>query len=77
MAGKGLVRPAGVPVEIRWERDDRVRTSTLRKGDDPVVVGGEPAELALFLFGRAEHEDLDFSGPEAAVRALRSEDLGV
>jgi hypothetical protein len=71
------VRPAGVPVEIRWDRDERVRSATLRKGEEPVVVTGAPAELAMFLFGRAEHAPLDFSGPEAAVRALRHEDLGV
>ena len=77
VAGKGLVRPAGVPVEIRWARDDRVRSATLRKGVDPVVVTGSPAELVLFLFGRAEHGPLDFAGPEASVRALRREDLGI
>jgi uncharacterized protein (TIGR03085 family) len=77
VAGKGLVRPAGVPVEIRWPRDDRVRTATLRKGADPVVVSGDPAEIALFLFGRTELGPLGFEGPEEAVRALRHEDLGV
>jgi uncharacterized protein (TIGR03085 family) len=77
VAGKGLVRPARVPVEIRWDRDDRVRSATLRKGDEPVVVTGAPAELAMFLFGRAEHGLLNFRGSEDAIRALRREDLGV
>lgn len=77
VTGKGLVRPAGVPVEIRWNRDDRVRTATLRRGQEPVVVSGAPAEIALFLFGRSQHEALEFSGPESSVRALRHEDLGV
>jgi uncharacterized protein (TIGR03085 family) len=77
VAGKGLVRPAGVPVEIRWDREDRVRSATLRKGEEPVVMTGTPSELAMFLFGRAEHGPLEFTGPETSVRALRHEDLGV
>ncbi|MBV9831746.1 MAG: TIGR03085 family protein, partial [Marmoricola sp.] len=51
-AGKGLVRPAGVPVELRWPgagRDGGDRTKTLRGGEGGAVVSGQPAELAMFL----------------------------
>ena len=55
VAGKGLVRKAGVPVEICWPGEEGDRTAVLRKGEDPAVVSGAPAELALFLFGRDQH----------------------
>jgi uncharacterized protein (TIGR03085 family) len=77
VGGKGLVRPAGVPVEIRWPHEARERTAVLRKGDDPAVVSGAPAELTLFLFGRAQHGALEFSGPQHHVRKLRRGDLGL
>jgi uncharacterized protein (TIGR03085 family) len=77
VAGKGLVRSAGVPVEIRWAGDERGRSSVLRKGDDPAVVTGPPAEVALFLFGRAQHGPLEFSGPDTTVQKLRRSDLGL
>ncbi len=77
VAGKGLVRPVGVPVEICWRDGSRQRTAVLRKGDDPVVVDGDPAELTMFLFGRAQHTGLSFTGPPAAVEVLTAGRLGV
>ncbi len=77
MAGKALVRSTGVPVEIRWPTEDRERSAVLRKGDEPAVVSGAPAELALFLFGREQHSGLEFTGPQHAVQKLRSGDLGL
>ena len=50
VGGRGLVRPAGVPVTIR--RADGGATAVLRGGSDPVVVTGLPSEIVLFLFGR-------------------------
>ncbi|ROR91446.1 TIGR03085 family metal-binding protein [Nocardioides aurantiacus] len=79
VAGKGLVRAAGVPVELRWPgagHDGEDRTATLRAGQDPVVVTGEPVELALLLFGRDQHRGLRFAGPPDGVRRLRGSDLG-
>ncbi len=73
-AGKGLVRPAGVPVELRWPgagRDGADRTKTLRRGDDPAVVSGAPGEIAMFVFGRARHRDLAYDGPPESVTALK------
>jgi uncharacterized protein (TIGR03085 family) len=77
VAGKGLVRPVGVPVEIRWADHERQRSAVLAKGDDPVVVTGEPAELTMFLFGRAQHTGLSFEGPDAHVKALTTWNLGI
>ena len=77
VAGKGLVRPAGVPVELRWPGGpEGGATTTLRGGADPVVVTGEPSELALLLFGREQHRDVAFDGPPDGVRRLRGSDLG-
>jgi uncharacterized protein (TIGR03085 family) len=74
-AGKGLVRPAGVPVEIVWA--DKHRTRTLRSGDEPVTVTGLPSEIALFLFGRQQNTGLEFTGPEDRVAKLREAELGM
>ena len=49
----------------------------LRKGDDPAVVSGPPAELVMFLFGRDEHTGLEFAGPEARVEQLKGAELGL
>jgi uncharacterized protein (TIGR03085 family) len=73
-AGRGLVRPAGVPVEVRWPgagREGAPRTKVLRRGDDPAVVSGPPSEVAMFLFGRSRHRDLSYDGPPDAVAALK------
>ncbi len=75
IAGRALVRPAGVPVRIR--RSDTGATATLRRGDDPVTVTGPPGEVVLHLFGRSEVRDLTFEGPDDRVAALRRADLGL
>ncbi|WGL53888.1 TIGR03085 family metal-binding protein [Nocardioides sp. BP30] len=71
-AGRALVRPAGVPVEIV----SGSRRTTLRRGEDPVVVSGPVGEVTLFIFGRSAVERLDFSGPADRVEALRRAKLG-
>lgn len=77
VAGKGLVRQAGVPVVIRWGGDERERSALLRKGDEPVVVTGGPAEIALMLFGREQYTGLEFDGPESSVKKLTATGLGL
>lgn len=68
--GRAAVRPAGVAVEARWGE----RRTTLARGSSPVVVSGDPGELAMALSGRGEHR-ARFDGPPGAVAALR-ESLG-
>lgn len=75
VAGRGLVRPAGVPVRIR--RSDTGATATLRRGDDPVVITGRPSEIVLFLFGRDRTHGLELDGPADRVARLRKADLGI
>lgn len=77
MTGKGLVRSVEEPVEVRWAGDEQARSATLRKGEDPVVVTGAPAELTMFLFGREQHTGLEFAGPQPAVRALHAAKRGL
>jgi uncharacterized protein (TIGR03085 family) len=72
-AGRGLVRPAGVPVQLRWRgsaKDGPDRTHTLRRGEAPVVVTGQPSELAMFLYSRPQHHGVSLDGPPEAVEAL-------
>ena len=76
-AGKGLVRRIGVPVEVRWESAERQSSAVLRKGDDPVVVSGMPAEITMMLFGREQHVELEFDGPETSVKKLTATDLAL
>ncbi len=75
LAGKGLVRTAGVAVEIRWA--GTLEAVVLRAGPDPAVVTGEPAELALFLFGRDQHAGLEMTGGEESLRGLREAQFGL
>ena len=70
LAGRVLVRRAGVPVRV--SRADRPDTDvTLRRGHDPVVLTGRPSELALFLFGRHQVADVDAAGPIDSAEKLR------
>ena len=76
IGGRGLVRPAGVPVRIR--RTDADATATLRRGSDPVVLSGLPSELALHLFGRQAHSrGLAADGPADRIAQVWSADLGI
>lgn len=74
LAGRGLVRQAGVPLRAR--RTDTGDTITLRPGDDPVVVSGPPAEVVLRLHGRRQVRDVEAEGPEGALAQLRQASLG-
>lgn len=73
LAGRALVRRAGVPVVI----SSGARTAVLRRGEAPVRVVGPVSELALFLFGRSQVVGLAFDGPAASVDRLQRANLGV
>ncbi|KAA1417889.1 TIGR03085 family protein [Nocardioides humilatus] len=75
VSGKGLVRPAGVPVVAR--RTDTGAKTVLRPGSDPVVVSGLPAELVLFIYGRRQTQGITYDGPEDRVEKLRDAKLGI
>ena len=75
ISGKGLIRPAGVPVVAR--RTDTGADTNLRAGSDPVVVSGMPSEIVLFLYGRDQTRGLTFEGPGDRVATLREAKLGI
>lgn len=71
LAARALMRPTGVPVEARWESSTGVRRTTLRSGEDPVVLSGDPVEVALFCYGRDQTRGVELTGPEDRVQRLR------
>jgi uncharacterized protein (TIGR03085 family) len=74
-SAKLSTRRAGVPIVVR--RTDRPgQESTVRRGDDPVVVSGRPSELVLFFFGRDHLRDVTLDGPPDAVSRLRGSEMG-
>jgi uncharacterized protein (TIGR03085 family) len=73
--GRGLVRPARVPVRIR--RSDTGADVTLRRGSEPAVLTGMPSEIVLFLYGRDQHRGLEFTGPSEHIERLRGAGLGI
>jgi uncharacterized protein (TIGR03085 family) len=73
--GRWLGRALPAPVVLR--RTDSGAETTVRRGEDPVIVSGPVVELTLFLFGRSSTRGLTFDGPPEAVAAVRSADLGI
>lgn len=74
MLGGQLVRQADVPVVL--QRTDDGQALAVRKGENPVVVAGEPSEILLFCYGR-DQMVAELSGPEESVTALRTADKGI
>jgi uncharacterized protein (TIGR03085 family) len=68
VAGKGMVRDAGVGVAI--ERSDTGDRAVLRAGTPSATVRGLPGELVLFLLGRRPQARVELTGPDDAVAAL-------
>ena len=66
-----------LPAPVVFRRADSGEEATMRKGADPVTVTGPVVELVLFLFGREAVLGLDLTGPDDAVEAVRTADLGV
>jgi uncharacterized protein (TIGR03085 family) len=76
--GRGAVfLGRSLPVPTVFRRSDTGAEATMRKGPDPVTVTGPVVELALFVFGRSAVLDLDLTGPDDAVEAVRRADLGI
>jgi uncharacterized protein (TIGR03085 family) len=75
VAGKGLVRKAGVPVTLTTPEGHTAELRKAADGEQPVVVTGEPGELVLFCFGRRDVARVALDGPDAQVARLRGADL--
>jgi uncharacterized protein (TIGR03085 family) len=66
-----------LPVPVVFRRADSGAEATMRRGADPVTVTGPVVELVLFLFGRQAVAGVELTGPDDAVEAVRTADLGV
>ncbi|MBL1097081.1 TIGR03085 family metal-binding protein [Streptomyces coffeae] len=64
------------PVGLVLRRPDG-RTAVAHRGTPVVTVTGEPAELALFLYGRQGAARVELDGDKEAVEAARSAPLGI
>lgn len=74
-SAKLLVRRA--PAGITLEPDEGRARLTPKDGDPQVVVRGPVGELVLWVFGRQDHAEVRYEGPEDAVDALRSASFGI
>ena len=45
-------------------------------GAQPVVLKGAPGEIALFLFGRRDHSEVELSGDPEAINEMKTGKLG-
>jgi len=68
------MRGTPVPVELRWVEGRSIRVG---HGNHPVVVTGEPMELALFAYGRQPVAHVTYSGNDEAGAKLTKAHLGV
>ena len=73
--GRALVRKAMVGVVA--SRSDSAETIVLKRAERSVTVQGLPAEVALFVYGRTDHSEVDLQGEKADVELLRDTSLGV
>ena len=74
VAGRMLALRAPSPLVA--ERSDTGARMTLRPGRG-VVLHGLPSEIALFLYGRQDHVEVEVGGDDAAVARVRRADLGI
>ena len=51
-------------------------TIYLGGGGKPVVLTGAPSEIALFLFGRRDHSEVELSGDPEAINEMKTGKLG-
>jgi len=75
IAGKGPTR--SVEVGMTLERTDTGERLVLKPGEPMAVVRGLPSELTLFVYGRGPQARVELQGPDDALSALRSTDLGI
>jgi uncharacterized protein (TIGR03085 family) len=74
VAGRMLALRAPTPLVA--ERSDTGATMTLKRGQG-VVLRGLPSEIALFLYGRQDHAEVEVDGDPTAVAKVRRADLGI
>jgi uncharacterized protein (TIGR03085 family) len=73
--GKALARRA--PVGVTIEDSTTGESKVLSDGPPAVTARGPAGEVAMFLFGRTDHAQVDLLGDVDAVRRLRATSLGI
>jgi uncharacterized protein (TIGR03085 family) len=71
------MRSAPVGIALRSPAHGTARTPSARRHGVAVIVTGEPAELALFAFGRQSVAKVDYDGTAADVAAAQGARLGI
>jgi uncharacterized protein (TIGR03085 family) len=69
--------PTGLVAEPTDVVDPALTTITVKDASPTVTVRGPIGELVLFLYGRGDHAEVRFDGPDDAVAAVRSTSFGV
>lgn len=73
-AAKMLTKSAPTGVTLAPEGRE---TIVAHAGAPMVAVSGPIGELVLFVYGRQDHAQVEFDGPEAAVVELRAAEFGI
>ena len=71
---KMLTKSAPTGVTLAPEGRDEI---VAHDGDPMVTVSGPIGELVLFVYGRRDHTQVEFDGPEDAVAELRLAEFGI
>jgi uncharacterized protein (TIGR03085 family) len=65
----------GAGLELQWAGTGK--TVRARRGEPTARIAGPPGEVLLYLFGRQQAAQVEVSGPDAAVQAVRSARFGM
>ena len=65
----------GAGLELQWA--GTAKTVRARRGEPTARIAGPPGELLLYLFGRQQAAQVEVSGPDPAVQAVRRARFGM
>jgi uncharacterized protein (TIGR03085 family) len=65
----------GVGLELQWA--GTAQSVRARRGEPAARIAGPPGELLLYLFGRQSAANVEVSGTEAAIEAVRRARFGM
>jgi uncharacterized protein (TIGR03085 family) len=68
-------RLRGAGLELHWA--GTAKSVRARRGEPVACIAGPPGELLLYLFGRQQAAQVEVSGPDAAVEAVRRTRFGM
>jgi uncharacterized protein (TIGR03085 family) len=68
-------RLRGAGLELHWAGSEH--SVRARRGEPAARITGSPGEVLLYLFGRQNAAQVEVSGPDPAINALRGAHLGM